>query len=137
MKKSIVGIVVLSFLLVPLLSTTAAIDPIPEITIVDLKGGIGLTVLIKNVGAANATRVGYHLVHGNGFFLRTTKWIKTLPDIPAGETITLRTGFMRFGIGLGIVTKIPWITLTIYAQDAENVTKTVSARTLGAFIILQ
>ena len=137
MKKSIFGIMLFTILLLPVLSTTASMVPKPELHIVDIRGGIGLTVRIQNVGAANATRVRYHLVHGDGVFLRTTEWTKGLPDIAAGETITLKTRFIRFGIGLGVITKIPWIKLTIYAQDAENTTVEFLARTFGAFIILQ
>jgi hypothetical protein len=112
-------------------------DPKPELTIVEIRGGIGLTVLVKNIGTTDATRVGYQLNYGGGFFLRTTKMMMSLPDIPVGETITIRTGFVRFGVGLGILTKMPWIELTLFAQDAEDIRKILTARTFGALVILQ
>ncbi len=126
-----------TLLLLPLLSTTASMVPKPELHIVDIRGGIGLTVCIQNVGAADATQVGYRVIHGDGFFLRTRQWTESLPDIPSGETITMKTRFIRFGIGLGVISKIPWIKLTIYAQDVENTTVEFLARTFGAFVILQ
>ena len=137
MKKSIFGIMLFTLLLLPLLSTTASMVPKPELHIVDIRGGIGLTVCIQNVGAADATQVGYHVIHGDGFFLRIRQWTESLPDIPSGETITMKTRFIRFGIGLGVISKIPWIKLTIYAQDVENTTVEFLARTFGAFVILQ
>ncbi|MBN2599796.1 MAG: hypothetical protein JXA75_04575 [Candidatus Thermoplasmatota archaeon] len=137
MKTSIFTLVILGFLLLPIVPTAATMDPKPELTIVGIRGGIGLTVLVKNVGTTDATRVGYQLNYGGGFFLRTTKMIMNLPGIPVGETITVRTGFVRFGVGLGVLTKMPWMELTIFAQDAEDITKILSARTFGALVILQ
>ena len=112
-------------------------DPKPEFEIVEIKGGIGLTVLIKNVGNADATNIAYQIDHGGGLFLRTTKWTGQVLDIPAGETGTLYTGGIRFGIGLGILTDIPWITVTISAPDADTIKRTVTAKTFGAVVILQ
>ena len=137
MKTSIFALVILGFLLLPIFPTTATMDPKPELTIVGIRGGIGLTVLVKNVGTTDATRAGYQLKYGGGFFLRTTNMIISLPDISVGETITVKTGFVRFGVGLGILTKIPWMELTIFAQDAEDITKVLSTRTFGALVILQ
>ena len=137
MKTSIFALVIIGFLLLPIIPTTAITDPKPELTIVDIRGGIGLTVLVKNVGTTDATRAGYQLHYGGGLFLRTTKMMISLPDIPVGETIIIKTGFVRFGVGLGILTKMPWMELTIFAQDAEDITKILSVRTFGALVILQ
>ncbi|MCJ7571239.1 MAG: hypothetical protein MUO82_05115 [Candidatus Thermoplasmatota archaeon] len=137
MKNSIVVILVLTFMLIPVLSVNANIDQKPELEIVEIKGGIGLTVLIKNVGTADATHVAYHLEHGGGFFLRTKEWDMDLPDISVGETYTLKTGFVRYGIGLGIITSMPWITISIRAHDADIITENVSVKTFGALVILQ
>jgi hypothetical protein len=137
MKTSIFSLLFLGFLLLPIVSTAAPMESKPELTIVGISGGIGLTVLVKNIGTTEATQVGYQLNYGGGFFLRTTKMMMSLPDIPVGETIIVRTGFVRFGVGLGVLTKMPWMELTIFARDAEDIIKLLSARTFGALVILQ
>ncbi len=137
MMKKIVVLLVLTFMLIPVISANTNIDPKPELKIVKIRGGIGLTVIIKNVGTANATRVAYHVDHGGGLFLRTTEFDTPIPDIPSGESYILKTGFIRYGFGLGLITNIPWITISIRAQDAETITENISAITIGALVILQ
>lgn len=137
MRGRHVCMLLLTLLLLAVFPTTVCMASKPELQIVDLRGGIGLTLRIRNVGDTDATGVGYHLIHGDGFFLRSKKWKTSLPDIPAGDTITVKTRFIRFGIGLGIFTKMPWINLTVYAQNSENITRVLLARTCGAFVILQ
>ena len=124
-------------MLIPVISANTNIDQKPELEIIKIRGGIGLTVIIKNVGTQNATHVAYHLKHGGGLFLRTTECDIGIPDIPPGETYKLKTGFIRYGFGLGVITNIPWIMISIRAQDAETITENVSARTIGALVILQ
>jgi len=137
MKKKIVGISICLLLIVPIFSMSAAADPKPEFEIAGVKGGIGLTVLIKNVGNADAANIAYQIDHGGGLFLRTTKWTGQVLDIPAGETGPLWTGWIRFGIGLGILTDLPWITVTISAPDTDTIEETVNAKTFGAIVILR
>jgi hypothetical protein len=137
MMKKIIGISICLLLILPIFSMSAVAGPKPEFEIVGVKGGIGLTVLIKNVGNADAANIKYQIDHGGGLFLRTTKWTGQVLDIPAGETGTLRTGWIRFGIGLGILADLPWITVTISAPDADTIEETVNAKTFGAIVILQ
>ena len=81
--------------------------------------------------------VRYCIEHGSGIFLRTTTWTGSIPDIPSGETGTLWTGLIRFGVGLGVLSDLPWITVTINAPDADTIEETVFAKTFGAIVILQ
>ena len=137
MKKTSIGILICLLMILSSFSISANERPKPEFEIVEIKGGIGLTVLIKNVGNADASNIAYQIDHGGGLFLRTTKWTGQVLDIPAGETGTLRTGWIRFGIGLGTLTDLPWITVTISAPDAETIEVTVNAKTFGAIVILR
>jgi len=137
MKKTSIGILICLLMILSSFSISANERPKPEFEIVEIKGGIGLTVLIKNVGNADASNIAYQIDHGGGLFLRTTKWTGQVLDIPAGETGTLRTGWIRFGIGLGTLTDLPWITVTISAPDAVTIEVTVNAKTFGAIVILR
>ena len=137
MKKCIIGGMVLICLLLPVLCSTATNDPKPLLEIVDIHGGLGLTVKVKNGGTADALRLQYRMDHGGGIFIRTKASIRNVPDIPAGDTVTFRTGFIRFGIGFGLITEMPWITIKVFSDEVDPVEKTVHAMTFGALVILQ
>jgi len=137
MKMRIFGGMVFICLLLPVLCVTANNDPKPILEIVDIRGGIGLTVTVKNVGSADAVGAQYRMDHGGGIFIRTTTSIKNIPDIPVGNTTIFRTGFIRFGVGFGFITETPWITIKVYGDDTDPVEKTVHAMTFGALVLLQ
>ncbi len=88
----------------------------PTLTIESVTGGKGITVVIKNVGNADATDVEYDITIEGGLII--------IPKTDSGDLGTLVPGqsanvtFGPMGIGLGIITPMPEI--TVAAECAEG-----------------
>jgi len=89
----------------------------PELIVHSITGGKGVTVVIKNIGNADATDIEWSIsIDGGLFFWKPTESSDTVDAIAINEseTITMEVG----GIGLGILTEIP--TITVSAECAEG-----------------
>ena len=85
-------------------------EPAPELTI-KVYGGFGITLIIKNVGDADATNVSTFAGFFGGTPMSKNSFVKHLKDISSGKSVLVRFRFFGYGIGLfqdtpEIVTKV-------------------------------
>ena len=103
-------------------SITIEIIAIPLIEVGEITGGFGVSAVIKNVGAIEATDVQWTITCDGLVFLGNEK-TGTFDKIMPGFGPTATTGFI-FGVGP--------VDITVTADDAE---KTVKAFLLGPFVL--
>ena len=114
--------------------TTATIIG-PEFEIGTITGGKGVAVAIKNVGDGNATNVKWDITIDGGFII--------IPRTDSGELGTLapdqsaNVTFGPMGIGLGIITAMPKITVTVTCDEGPSAEKSAEARIILFFVIIQ
>ena len=96
-----------------------------------IAGGIGLTTKIKNIGEFKATNVTTELIITGGLFnfINTTRGGRYVVPLLPGET--LERG--AFPLGCGLIT----IDITVSADNAVTVTKTVEGIILLFFVIIK
>ena len=102
---------------------------------IEINGGLGLTVEIKNVGDADATDVEWNITIDGGLFINERNISGTKTNLAFGESVEMVMSL--FGIGLGIMTDIPTITVTAHAADVDTVEATATAWVICPFVILQ
>jgi len=104
----------------------------PYLTLGTITGGLGLTIEIKNIGENDAENIEVDIVTTNGVL------VKSIPDqlqidlIPAGSSIEKQ--IWLWGIGLGILTDLPKVTITTHAANTKTRGKQVEVRLLGPFV---
>lgn len=104
----------------------------PYLTIGNITGGVGLSLEISNIGENDAENVVVTLQTMNGFFVKTTPDHLQIPLLSAGGS---RTEQIRvWGIGLGVFTDLPRITVTIQAPNAKTRGKHIDVRLFGPFV---
>lgn len=102
-----------------------SIESAPHIEIGDISGGFGVTAIIANIGAGEATNVQWTIILDGGLVLLGRQTIGTLVKIQPGFSPQVHTDLV---LGLGTVT------ITVTADSAE---KTASAFLLGPFILIR
>lgn len=107
--------------------TTATIyEPEPHLVIQSLAGGTGVTIVVKNTGDANATSIDVNISIDGGLFIM----LPTLPDqIPslapgASEEVNIPV----FGVGFGILTAMPNITIGATCDEGSSDEESAEAR---------
>jgi len=95
--------------------------PVSIINIVNILGGFGISVIIENSGSADAMAIQYS-IDLEGLVIVGSSIQETI-DIPAGQSVTIKTGFI-FGFGK--------ITITV---NAGKSTKTAEGTLLGPFVV--
>ena len=101
----------------------------------NITGGKGVTVAIKNIGDGDATSVKYNITIEGGLII--------IPRIDSGDLGTLATGqsvnvtFGPMGIGLGIITAMPKITVTATCAEGSSTEKSADARIILFFVMIQ
>ncbi|MBN1861526.1 MAG: aryl-sulfate sulfotransferase [Candidatus Thermoplasmatota archaeon] len=104
----------------------------PYLTLGSITGGIGLTIELKNIGENDAENVEVNLTTTNGFIIKTIPKHLQIPIIPAGDSI--QEEIRLWGIGFGIFTDLPKVTITLQAPYAKTRGKQVEVRLLGPFV---
>ncbi len=89
---------------------------LPELDIKSIEGGTGITAVIENTGEGDATDVEWTITIEGGFFILTKEASDVIESIEAGDEAEITMSV--FGIGLGILTDIPVITVS--AECAEG-----------------
>jgi hypothetical protein len=106
----------------------------PEL-IIDVYGGFGLTLNIRNVGDADATDVKYYIGIFGGTIMSKNTDIQPLDDISPGESVEVR--FRYFGFGIGLFKDIPVIQAKVWCHEGEHYETNVNAWILFNLIILR
>jgi hypothetical protein len=104
-----------------------------EIEIGEIVGGLGITATINNVGSIEVTNIDWTISIEGGFIILTPEESGTIDSVPAGESEIISMSVL--GIGLGIITESPTITVTA-TFDNTTVDETVTARILGPLVLL-
>ncbi len=105
----------------------------PYLTFKDIESGLGLTVEIENIGNIDATNIELNLEVVGGFIIKLSKKYYEIPLIPAGEST--ETLLKIWGVGLGIITEIPNVIITVSAPNTKTRGKRIVARILGPLVI--
>lgn len=109
------------------------IERTPELVVESIIGndkflsGDGITVNITNIGTGDATNVVYNITIQDGLYFLTSREkegdISKLESGDSRELIMSVTGF-----GLGLLTPIPKITVTLICEEGSSDEKSVEAR---------
>jgi hypothetical protein len=92
-------------------------EPAPELTI-KLYGGFGITLIIKNVGDADATNVSTFAGFFGGIPMSKNSIVKHLKDISPGKSVIVR--FRFFGYGIGLFRDIPVIQTKVWCDEGAH-----------------
>jgi len=115
--------------------TTATIEGLPILEIGAITGGNGITAVIKNVGNADATDVEYNIAIEGGLIIIPKTDSGDLGTIAPGDSETVTFGPM--GIGLGILTPMPKITVAAECAEGSSAEKSAEARIILFFVLMQ
>jgi len=115
--------------------TYGCMEKLPKIEIKSITGGMGLEVEIKNVGSANSTKIEVNLSVSGGLLVNPRESIETKDILIPGETISIT--FQVFGLGLGILSDIPTISIKVESLELDTLEKIEDAKIIGSFVILQ
>jgi hypothetical protein len=102
-------------------------EEFPIIRLGDITGGTtGVSVVISNVGTVDATNVEWNIRIDGGLFMipREKSGIESLISIGDSKEINMSV----FGVGLGIITKIPRITVAVGTTDGGTIQQTATAQ---------
>lgn len=111
------------------LSFTVVIGPSFEVTIT---GGKGITVTIKNVGDAHATNISRAIFVSGGLLIKPRRLLDDIPVLAPGESTEV-TMHVR-GIGLGLFSQIPTITVILVFGDDQSMEESATARILFSHV---
>jgi photosystem II stability/assembly factor-like uncharacterized protein len=106
----------------------------PILLIESVTGGKGITVVIKNIGNADATAVEYDINIEGGLII--------IPRTDSGNLGTFAPGhsanvnFKPMGIGLGIITAMPKITVTTECAEGSSDNTIREARIILSRVLL-
>jgi len=73
---------------------------------IDIKGGLGVKAVIKNNGTINLTNVSWEIQVTGGILGLINKTVNGIIDIPAGDTVTVKTGLLLGFGSLSIIAKV-------------------------------
>ncbi len=104
----------------------------PYLTFKKIKGGLGLTTEIENIGDSDATDLEISIKVTGGLIVTSSTKFYEIPKLPPGESAEV--SFKISGIGLGIITEFPNIKITTTASNAKTRGKIIVARVLGLFV---
>ena len=107
----------------------------PELNIQSIEGGNQIYATIRNDGEAYATNVNWTIVVDGGLFILRKEGSGSMEVLAPGLEIEIT--ILPFGIGLGIFTPMPTITVTVDCAEDSSDEESVSARILFAKVTLQ
>ena len=119
MYKKLIGIFVCMLLLlmtIPIGSSSGDSEPAPELSL-NVYGGFGITLIIKNVGDAEATNVSAFIGVFGGRPIGRNTIIKHPKDISPGKSAIVR--FRYFGFGIGLFQDIPVVQVHIGCDEEK------------------
>ncbi len=110
-------------------------DPEPVLSIKSIEGGTGITAVIENTGDADATDVEWTITIEGGFFILTKEATDVIESIEAGEDAEITMSV--FGIGLGIITDMPVITVSAECAEGSSDSDSAEAKIILSKVTIQ
>ncbi len=107
-------------------------QPEPDLTIDEISGGFGVTVVITNAGEADANDVTWKIDLDGEYIITGGYTLPPLPvieNIPAGESIVINSWRDRFIVGFGETN----INITVECAE-DSVQETAKGRAFGFYI---
>ena len=113
--------------------TNVTIVDLPELEIESITGGMGITTTVLNSGTGDANDVVVDVVVDGGLFFLKNSFSQDV-SIDADESVEISGSI--FGIGLGILSDMPTITVTVTCPAIETIEESADAKVLGPFVII-
>ncbi len=101
----------------------------------NITGGIGITVAIKNIGDSDATDVEYNIDIEGGFIIIPRTNSGNLGNLSPSQSANVN--FVPMGIGLGIITAMPKITIAVECAEGFSTNKSADARIILLFVMIK
>ena len=108
---------------------------VPEGVLVKIKGGIGLRIFIKNYGNDVITSVNWSITINGGLSITPRADSGNLGTLAPSQSANIT--FRLMGIGLGILTPMPKITVTAECAEGSSTEKTADARIILFFVLIK
>lgn len=105
---------------------------ISTLKIENISGGLGLTVVIKNEGDIDVSDITLSIDATGGFIVILPTKYYYIPLLPSAKSTEIRIKI--FGIGLGIFTEIPKITITASAPATNTEERRFVVKILGPLV---
>lgn len=109
-------------------------EPSPELN-VDVYGGFGITLIIRNVGDADATNVSAFIGVFGGTPIGRNTIVKHPKDISPGKFAIVRFRYLGFGIGL--FEDIPVVQIHVGCDEEKYYNTDMNAWVLFNMVILR
>jgi hypothetical protein len=104
----------------------------PYLTLENISGGLGLNFEIQNIGEMDAEDITVDISAEQGIFIVVKPNQLHIDRLPAGSTTQQQIHL--WGVGLGILTNLPKITITIQESHTKTRGKQIEIRLLGFFV---
>ena len=101
----------------------------------NITGGKGVTVAIKNIGDGDATNVKWNITIDGGLIIIPRTDSGNLGTLSPSQSANVTFGPM--GIGLGIITPMPKITVTATCDEGSFAEKSADARIILFFVLIK
>jgi photosystem II stability/assembly factor-like uncharacterized protein len=109
-------------------------NPLPAFT-VGVTGGKGFIVTVTNIGEVNATDVTCDINIEGGLIVNPKAFSDSAANLGVGENFTVLCA--PKGIGLGFLTPIPTIKISVNCTEGVPATKTATAKLFFSMVTLQ
>lgn len=102
-----------------------------SLKIENISGGLGINGVIRNVGVADISDITLNIDSTGGLLIKPKSKYYEIPLLHAGESTKIKIKI--FGIGLGIITTIPEIKITVNSPYTNKNEIEIVAKILGPF----
>ncbi|MEM0466560.1 MAG: PQQ-binding-like beta-propeller repeat protein [Candidatus Thermoplasmatota archaeon] len=102
--------------------------PIPELQINSIKGGIGVSAVLKNNGDGDATNINYKINLSGGVIILGKETTGTIDLLKPGDQVTIKSGLI---LGFGKTT----ITVTASCSEGMNAEATAKGTVVLIFVV--
>ena len=110
-------------------------EPAPELSIESITGGFGVTSVIKNIGYADATNITLNITIEGGLIIKLPIINYEIESLEANESMGIT--MQVFGIGLGIFTPIPEMTIGVECDEGSKDESSVEAKIFFILVTVQ
>ncbi len=103
-------------------------QPTPELQIDSIKGGIGVSAVLQNIGNAAATNINYTISLSGGLILLGSETKGTIAELESGEKTVIKSGLI---LGLGKTT----ITIRASCNEGMNAEASAQGTVIAIFVV--
>ncbi len=115
-------------------TTFALIREVPIIEITNIKGGLGISAILKNTGQINVNDIEWKILIENGLVIYPREISDTIEVLEPDQGLEIKMRVV--GIGFGLLTDLPTIRITASSPEIEEFETILIAKIIGPFVIL-